>query len=85
MTTTLELPEDLVSAAKREASGRGESLQSFIAEAIRSRLHTGERRGAAAPSIMDFAGVFRSSRDESLRVMETVEEGCEQVRPEDWR
>ena len=85
MTTTLELPDDLVSEAKREASGRGESLQSFIAEAIRSRLHTGEPRGTAVPSIMDFAGIFRSSRNESLRVMEAVEEGCEQVRPEDWR
>jgi hypothetical protein len=85
VTTTLELPDDLVSEAEREASGRGESLQSFIAEAIRSRLHTGERRVAAVPSIMDFAGIFRSSRDESLRIMETVEEGCEGVRPEDWR
>jgi hypothetical protein len=85
VTTTLELPEDLVSEAKREASGRGESLQSFIAEAIRSRLHTGERSGTAVPSIMDFAGIFRSSRDESMRIMEAVEEGCEQVHPEDWR
>jgi hypothetical protein len=85
VTTTLELPDDLVSEAEREASGRGESLQSFIAEAIRSRLHTGERHGTAVPSIMDFAGIFRSSRDESLRVMEAVEGGCERVRPEDWR
>ena len=84
MTTTLDLPEELVSEAKREASGRGESLQSFVAEAIRSRLHTAPST-VEVPGIMDFAGTFRSSREESLRIMETIEEGCGQVRPDDWR
>lgn len=84
MTTTLDLPEELVSEAKREASGRGESLQSFVAEAIRSRLHIAPALGGA-PAIMDFAGIFRSSRKESLRIMESIEEGCEQVRPDDWQ
>ena len=59
MTTTLDLPEDLFTEAKRKASGRGESLQTFVIEAIRSRL-------------------------ESLRIMEVIEEGCEQVRADDW-
>ena len=83
MTTTLDLPEDLFTEAKRKASGRGESLQTFVIEAIRSRLE------AAAPpentpAIMDFAGIFKSSRTESLRIMEVIEEGCEQVRADDW-
>ena len=84
MTTTLDLPEELVTEAEREASGRGESLQSFVAEAIRSRLHPAPQV-QSTPNIMDFAGIFRSSRDESLRIMETIEEGCEQVSADDWR
>jgi hypothetical protein len=83
MTTTLDLPEDLVTEAKRKASGRGESLQTFVVEAIRSRLHP-VPPVQSTPNIMDFAGIFRSSQDESLRIMETIEEGCEQVRPADW-
>ena len=84
MTTTLDLPEDLVTEAKRKASGRGESLQTFVVEAIRSRLEAAATL-ANTPVIMDFAGIFKSSRQESLRIMEVIEEGCEQVRPADWR
>jgi hypothetical protein len=84
MTTTLDLPDELLNEAQREALGRGQSLQSFVAEAIRSRLHATPETGGAA-GIMDFAGIFQSSREESLRIMRTISEGCEQVRPDDWR
>ena len=83
MTTTLDLPEDLFTEAKRKASGRGESLQTFVIEAIRSRLEAAAPPGNTPP-IMDFAGIFKSSRTESLRIMEVIEEGCEQVRADDW-
>lgn len=83
MTTTLDLPEDLFTEAKRKASGRGESLQTFVIEAIRSRLEAAASPGNI-PAIMDFAGIFKSSRTESLRIMEVIEEGCEQVRADDW-
>jgi hypothetical protein len=83
MTTTLDLPEDLFTEAKRKASGRGESLQTFVIEAIRSRLEAAATLGNT-PAIMDFAGIFKSSRTESLRIMEVIEEGCEQVRAGDW-
>lgn len=83
MTTTLDLPEDLVTEAKRKASGRGESLQTFVVEAIRSRLESAATLGNT-PVIMDFAGIFKSSRQESLRIMEVIQEGCEQVHPADW-
>jgi len=84
MTTTLDLPDDLLSEAQREALGRGQSLQAFVAEAIRSRLHAAPFAGKTG-TIMDFAGIFRSSREESVRIMETVAEGFEQIRPGDWR
>ena len=84
MTTTLDLPEDLLSEAQKQALGRGQSFQSSVAEAIRSRLHTTPSTEKPA-GIMDFAGVFRSSREESARIMETVAEGFEQIRPGDWR
>ena len=83
MTTTLDLPEDLFTEAKRKASGRGESLQTFVIEAIRSRLEAAAPPGNT-PAIMDFAGILKSSRTESLRIMEVIEEGCEQVRADDW-
>lgn len=83
MTTTLDLPEELVSEAKLKASGCGESLQSFVIEAIRSRLQASATVGDG-PAIMEFAGTFKSSREESLRIMEAIENGCEQVRSEDW-
>jgi len=84
VNATLDLPEDLLSAAQREALGRGQSLQSFVADAIRSRLLAASPTGET-PGIMNFAGIFRSSREESLRIMETVAEGFEQIRPDDWR
>ena len=83
MTTTLDLPEDLFTEAKRKASGRGESLQTFVIEAIRSRLEAAAPPGNTS-AIMDFAGIFKSSPTESLRIMEVIEEGCEQVRADDW-
>lgn len=84
MTTTLDIPDKLLREAQAEAAGHGLSLQDFVAEAIRSKLHV-PAPSKKTTSIMDFAGIFRSSQDESLRIMETIEAGCEQVRSEDWR
>ncbi|MTD53987.1 hypothetical protein [Amycolatopsis pithecellobii] len=38
MRTTVELPEDLLRAAKSEAASRGESLKDFLARAVTHEL-----------------------------------------------
>ena len=84
VTTTLELPDELMRKAEETAAGSGQSLQSFLAEAIKSKL-CAEGGDATRDQVLSYAGVFRDSREESLRIMETIESGCEQVEPEDWQ
>ena len=84
VTTTLELPDELMRKAEATAAGSGQSLQSFLAEAIKSKL-VAVGGNAARDELLSYAGVFRDSREESSRIMETIESGCEQVKPEDWQ
>jgi len=84
MTTTLELPDELMRKAEERAAGSGQSLQSFLAEAVKCKLVAADD-DAARDEVLSYAGVFRDSREESLRIMETIESGCEQVKPEDWQ
>lgn len=70
--------------AEETAAGSGQSLQSFLTEAIKSKLVAADDE-AARDDVLSYAGVFRDSREESLRIMETIESGCEQVKPEDWQ
>lgn len=84
MTTTLELPDELMRKAEETAAGSGKSLQSFLTEAIKSKL-LAESSNAARDEVLSYAGVFRDSPEESLRIMETIESACEQVKPEDWQ
>lgn len=84
MTTILELPDELMRKAEETAAGSGQSLQSFLAEAIKSKL-LAAGGDAARDEVLSYAGVFRDSREESSRIMETIESGCEQIKPEDWQ
>jgi hypothetical protein len=34
--------------------------------------------------VLAYAGIFRDSREESARIMETIDRDCGQVRKEDW-
>jgi hypothetical protein len=83
MTMTLEIPDELMRKAQDEAAARGESLQDFLTEAISSKLMP--EVGGSKPSVMSYAGIFRDSREESARIMETIETACEQIQPEDWK
>jgi hypothetical protein len=44
MQTTLRLDEQLLGAARREALARGQSLNSFIAGALRQEINPARRR-----------------------------------------
>ena len=83
MTMTLEMPDELMRKAQEEATARGKSLQAFLTEAISSKLMP--EGGGSKPSVMSYAGIFRDSREESARIMETIEAACEQIQPEDWK
>jgi hypothetical protein len=83
MTMTLEMPDELMRKAQEEAAARGKSLQAFLTEAISSKLMP--EGSGAKPSVMSYAGIFRDSREESARIMETIEAACEQIQPEDWK
>jgi hypothetical protein len=48
-------------------------------------LMLGPDRSGSKPSVMSYAGIFRDSREESARIMETIEAACEQIQPEDWK
>jgi len=80
---TLEMPDELMRKAQEEASAHGKSLQAFLTEAIRSKLTP--EGGGSKSSVMSYAGIFRDSREESARIMETIEAACEQIQPEDWK
>lgn len=84
MTTTLELPDDLMRKAEQTAADHGKSLQCFLTEAVVSKLEL-ERGDASPEAVLSYAGVFRDSCEESTRIMETIESGCEEVKPEDWQ
>ena len=50
-------------------------------------LRVGEGHGASGNSgedVLAYAGIFRDSREESARIMETIDRDCGQVRKEDW-
>jgi hypothetical protein len=83
MTMTLEIPDELMRKAQDEAAARGKSLQAFLTEAIGSKLMP--EGSGSKPSVMLYAGIFRDSREESARIMETIEAACEQIQPEDWK
>jgi len=80
---TLEMPDELMRKAQGEAAARGKSLQAFLTEAISSKL--GPDSSGSKPSVMSCAGIFRDSREESARIMETIEAACEQIQTEDWK
>jgi predicted RNase H-like HicB family nuclease len=42
-------------------------------------------RGENGEDVLAYAGMFQDSREESARIMETIESGCEQVKPENWQ
>ncbi len=70
--------------AEQTAADLGKSLQCFLTEAIASKLEL-ERGDASSKTVLSYAGMFRDSREESARIMETIDSGCEKVKPEDWQ
>ena len=83
MKTTLELPDTLLRRAKATAAKRGQTMTAFVKSALEAKLSNDERSNDEKPW-MQFAGVFADPK-ESKQIMQTVEESCGQVDPEDWK
>ncbi len=84
MKTTIEIPDPLFREAKATAARQGQSLKTFVTEAIRSRL--AQRPGAAPPPrpwMKEFGGL-KDLRKESRRIAKVIEAEFEAVDPEGW-
>ena len=83
MKTTLELPDSLFRRAKLTATRRGQTMTAFITSAVEAKLQA-DKVAASEKPWMAFAGVFSDDLEESRRINQTIEEGCEQIDPRDW-
>ena len=84
MQTTLEVPDALYLKMKATTATKGQSVASFIVSAIQEKIAT-EDFSSNAQQWMRFAGIFRKDSTESSRIMQRIEEDCEQICAEDWR
>jgi predicted RNase H-like HicB family nuclease len=62
-------------SSRAEAMSKVEAL---VLRILADRVDNGE-------DVLAYAGIFRNSREESARIMETIDRDCGQVRKEDWR
>ncbi len=53
-------------------------VEALVLRILADRVDNGE-------DVLAYAGIFRHSREESARIMETIDRDCGQVRKEDWR
>ena len=84
MKTTLEVPDTLFREAKATAAARGQSLKSFVTEALREKLSRGAgRAGPSAPPWMRGFGQLRALRRETARIQDRIDEAFGTVEPED--
>lgn len=60
------------------------SLETFVAEAIRSHVATTLRTVEPKP-FMEFFGCFRDMHEENKRIEKFIEDEFERVNPEEWR
>lgn len=83
MKTTLEFPDSIFRRAKSTAARKGQTMTAFVTSAVEAKLAADEK-AASEKSWMEFAGILKKDRKESSRILQRIEEACEQVIPEDW-
>ena len=83
MKTTLELPDDLFRQTKATASLRGESMKSFVIEALRRHLSWSAKVDSGPPA---WKLVFGQAEPEEVAEIDRAIEGeFERIDPDDWR
>jgi hypothetical protein len=84
MKTTIELPDPLFRKAKSKAAERGQTLKSFVTEALIDKLSgNAARSGVARPEWMQGFGKLRRLRKETRRIEAVIAEAFEAVEAED--
>ena len=58
-------------------------MTAFVTSAVEAKLSADEKSASEKPW-MQFAGLLKKDRKESSRILQRIEEACEQVIPEDW-
>ena len=83
MTTTLNIPDELLSQAQAEASGSGLSLQDFMAGLLEARLAS--RNATTSEAWREFYGSMRDLHGERAKIESLIEEEFEQVDATQWK
>lgn len=82
MKTTLEIPDELFRRSKATAALRGESLDGFVAGALREHL---ERRASEASGELAWRKVFGKARPEEVAAVDAiVEQDLKRINPDEW-
>lgn len=84
MTTTLDLPDQLLREAQAEAADHGLSLQDFLAGVLQARLESKPDHGDRLASWKDFYGSLRHLHGEREKIESLIEEEFEQVDATQW-
>jgi hypothetical protein len=58
-------------------------MTAFVTSAVEAKLAADEK-GSSEKPWMQFAGLLKKDRKESSRILQRIEDACEQVIPEDW-
>lgn len=83
MKTTLEIPDELFKRTKATAALRGESLKSFITDALEAHL---ERKAPGASAPRGWQSVFgKASAQEVEPIDAIVAEELERIGADEWR
>jgi hypothetical protein len=84
--TTIDIPDRVFRQAKATAAECGQTLGTFVAEALREKLARGSgTSGAEEPPWMKGFGKLRPLRRETVRIQRAIDREFETVEPESRR
>lgn len=80
MKTTVEIPDKLFREAKSIAASHGQTLKTFLSEALREKLSAPRRSRSGWP-----VPPPRLTRGEMPRIQATIAGEFSRIDPEDWK
>jgi plasmid stability protein len=84
VTTTLNIPDQLLRQAQTEAAQHGLSLQDFVASVLKERLASMENPTHGSQPWKEFFGSMAHLQGERKKIESLIEEEFEQVDPAQW-
>lgn len=83
MTTTLNIPDELLREAQAEAAGNGLSLQDFVAGLLAARLAS--KQAPASEAWKEFYGSMNHLHGERAKIEALIKDEFEQVNATQWK